>query len=74
MNTWIYTADLLVKAAREAGLNGEDRQADGFRKDLANWLKKHPQPGLGDPAVMAELMNVKPVVDTPRRRWFRRDK
>jgi hypothetical protein len=70
LKAWTATASLLANAAADAARQGDDKAAQGFRDDLHKWTRRHPQPGLGDPAVQEEISRVKQAAVRKPRRWF----
>lgn len=69
LKAWLLRAKVLCDAVDLARESGGDMGAASAGRELERWVRDHPQPGLGDPAVMAEIAGVNGAVDRPRRRF-----
>jgi hypothetical protein len=53
---------------------GDHRAVLAATRELEQFAKRNPQPGLSDVTVMSEIAGISNAVDKPRRRFFRRSR
>lgn len=70
LKAWLAGATLLLDAIESARKDNGETAAMAAGEELDRWVRDHPQPGLDDPAVMAEIAGVNSAVGKPRR-WFK---